>query len=465
VPKKALIVASQIPPLDPKLRVLVIDDEKNIRATLSLCLEQIGCEVTAVPSAESALSALVKQPYDLAFLDLRLGDSSGLDLIPKLLVDAPNLLVVVITAYATIDSAVDAIKRGASDYLPKPFTPAQIRHIVDQCIRQRDLKRRVTDLEGRLRDSAPETDLESDSPKLRAVFAVAAKASTSDAPVLLRGESGTGKSVLARWIHSMSPRNQQPFVVVNCPTLSEELLTSELFGHAKGAFTGAVRDQPGRVEAAESGTLFLDEIGDLSPSLQAKLLRFLEEKEFERLGENKTRRADVRTVAATNRDLEEQVQKGLFREDLLYRLNVIDLQLPPLRERPEDILRLARRFLAFFAKSARRQAPALSKAAEDSLIAYSWPGNVRELRNTIERAVILWPAQIIEPEAFPEHISARHRAADAPQMGGDFTLDAIEREHVTRVVARTATLEEAAAVLGIDASTLWRKRRKYEDER
>jgi NtrC-family two-component system response regulator AlgB len=464
VPKKALIVASSIPPAEPKLRVLVIDDEKNIRATLSLCLEQTGCQVTAVSSAESALSALAQQLYDLAFLDVRLGDSSGLDLIAKLLVDCPNLLVVVITAYATIDSAVEAIKRGASDYLPKPFTPAQIRHVVDQCIRQRDLKRRVTDLEGRLRDAVPETDLESDSPKLRAVFAVAEKASTSDAPVLLRGESGTGKSVLARWIHSMSPRNHQPFVVVNCPTLSEELLTSELFGHARGAFTGAVRDQPGRVEAAEGGTLFLDEIGDISPSLQAKLLRFLEEKEFERLGENKTRHANVRTVAATNRDLEEQVRKGLFREDLFYRLNVIDLQLPPLRERREDILRLARRFLVFFAKSARRQTPALSKAAEESLTAYSWPGNVRELRNTIERAVILWPAKIIEPEAFPAHISARYRAADAPQVGGNFSLDAIEREHVTRVIARTATLDEAAAVLGIDASTLWRKRKKYEDE-
>jgi NtrC-family two-component system response regulator AlgB len=464
VPKKALIVASSIPSAEPKLRVLVIDDEKNIRATLSLCLEQTGCQVTAVSSAESALSALAQQLYDLAFLDVRLGDSSGLDLIAKLLVDCPNLLVVVITAYATIDSAVEAIKRGASDYLPKPFTPAQIRHVVDQCIRQRDLKRRVTDLEGRLRDAVPETDLESDSPKLRAVFAVAEKASTSDAPVLLRGESGTGKSVLARWIHSMSPRNHQPFVVVNCPTLSEELLTSELFGHARGAFTGAVRDQPGRVEAAEGGTLFLDEIGDISPSLQAKLLRFLEEKEFERLGENKTRHANVRTVAATNRDLEEQVRKGLFREDLFYRLNVIDLQLPPLRERREDILRLARRFLVFFAKSARRQTPALSKAAEESLTAYSWPGNVRELRNTIERAVILWPAKIIEPEAFPAHISARYRAADAPQVGGNFSLDAIEREHVTRVIARTATLDEAAAVLGIDASTLWRKRKKYEDE-
>ncbi len=275
-------------------RILVIDHEKNIRTTLSLCLEQLGCQVTAVSSAQGALNALTKQPYDLAFLDVRLGESSGLDLISKLLADCPNLLVVVITAFATIDSAVEAIKRGAADYLPKPFTPAQIRHVVDQSIKQRDLKRRVIDLEGRLREAAPESDLDSESPKIHAVLEIAAKASTSDAPVLLRGESGTGKSVLARWIHSISPRNCRPFVVVNCPTLSEELLTSELFGHAKGAFTGAVRDQAGRVEAAEGGTLFLDEIGDISPSLQAKLLRFLEEKEFERLGENKTRKADVR---------------------------------------------------------------------------------------------------------------------------------------------------------------------------
>jgi len=442
--------------------VLVIDDEKNIRATLSLCLEQTGCQVTAVSSGKSALSALAQRPYDLAFLDVRLGESSGLDLIPKLIADCPILSLVVITAYATIDSAVQAIKRGASDYLPKPFTPAQIRHVVEQILKQRDLKRQVMDLEGRLREAAPETDLDSDSPKLRAVFDVAAKASTSEAPVLLRGESGTGKSVLARWIHSLSPRSRQPFVVVNCPTLSEELLTSELFGHAKGAFTGAVRDQPGRVEAAEGGTLFLDEIGDISPSLQAKLLRFLEEKEFERLGENKTRHADVRTLAATNRDLTEHVRTGLFREDLLYRLNVIDLQLPPLRERPEDILRLAQRFLAFFAKSARRQTPALSKAAEDALLAYAWPGNIRELRNTIERAVILWPAQMIEPEAFPAHISVGVKPPTTPQIGGNYSLEAIEREHIARVVARTPTLEDAAAILGIDGSTLWRKRKKYE---
>jgi NtrC-family two-component system response regulator AlgB len=244
--------------------------------------------------------------------------------------------------------------------------------------------------------------------------------------------------------------------------LSEELLVSELFGHVKGAFTGAVRDQVGRVEAVEGGTLFLDEIGEISPALQAKLLRFLEQKEFERIGENRTRRASVRVIAATNRNLEDHVARGLFREDLFYRLNVIDLQLPPLRERLEDTLRLARTFLAFFGKAARRKPQRLSQAAEAALLAYAWPGNIRELRNTIERAVILWPAETIEPEAFPAHISARIKSPEVPQIGGNFSLDEIEREHIARVVTRTATLEDAAAILGIDASTLWRKRKKYE---
>ena len=445
-----------------KLRVLVIDDEKNIRTTLSLCLEQMGCTVTAVSTPEAALAALRQQPYELSFLDLRLGGTDGLDLISKLLAIDASLLVIVITAYATIDTAVDAIKRGATDYLPKPFTRQQIRYVVDQTTKQRDLKIRLLDLEGRLQEAAPAIDLETDSPKIRGVFEVAAKASASDVPVLLRGESGTGKSVLARMIHSMSPRKAQPFVVVNCPTLSEELLASELFGHIKGSFTGAVRDQAGRVETAEGGTLFLDEIGEITPSLQAKLLRFLEDKEFERIGDNKTRRADVRTVAATNRELEAHVRKGLFREDLLYRLNVIDLQLPPLRERPEDILRLAQRFLLFFAKAARRRPPVLSKAAEDALLAYAWPGNIRELRNAIERAVILWPAQVIEPEAFPQPVST-HARTPGPQLGGNFSLEEIEREHMGRVVARAPTLEDAAAILKIDASTLWRKRKKYEE--
>jgi len=444
-----------------QFHVLIVDDEKNIRATLSTCLEGIGCQVTAAASPEAAFAALTHQPFDLAFLDLRLGQTSGLDLIPRFLAEAPDLAIVVITAYATVDTAVDAIKRGAKDYLPKPFTPAQIRHVVEQLTAQRHLTHRIRDLEGQLQEALPEVDAETASAKMRAVLDVITRAAPSDSPVLLRGESGTGKGVLARLLHAQSQRASRPFVVVNCPTLSEELLASELFGHTRGSFTGAVRDQPGRVEMAHGGTLFLDEIGEIAPGLQAKLLRFLQDKQFERLGDHKTRQADVRVIAATNRDLEADVKAGRFREDLLYRLNVIEILLPSLRERPEDILRLARWFLAFFARSTQRSLLELSPAAEQALVGYSWPGNIRELRNAIERAVILWPAQVIEPQAFPERIAAH--AAAGPRLGGDYTLDAIEREHILRVLARTDTLEEAAQVLGIDASTLWRKRKKYEE--
>ena len=259
----------------------------------------------------------------------------------------------------------------------------------------------------------------------------------------------------------MSPRRDRPFAVVNCPSLSEELLASEMFGHAKGAFTGAVRDQPGRVEAAEGGTLFLDEVGEVPQTIQAKLLRFLQDKQFERVGETRTRTADVRIVAATNRDLDEAVRAGQFREDLLFRLNVVEVTVPPLRERREEILPLARRFLAFFARAARRAVPELTNEAEAALAGYPWPGNVRELRNAIERAVILSPGQRLAPEAFPGRI-AQHSGA-APVLGGDYTADAIEREHILRVLSRTKTQEEAARILGLDVSTLWRKRRKYEE--
>ena len=444
------------------LRVLVIDYEKKIRSMLSVCLEEAGCAVTAVASGEAALEALRHQPFELAFLDLRLGTVNGLDVLPRLLAESPQLSVVVVTAYATIETAVDAIKRGASDYLPKPFTPAQIRHVVEQVAEQRATALRLADLEQQLLDAVPEADLATESPKMRAVLDTIARAASADVAVLLRGENGTGKGVLARALHAQSRRRERPFVVVNCPTLSEELLASELFGHAKGAFTGAIRDQAGRVEAAEGGTLFLDEIGEISPGLQAKLLRFLQDKEFERVGETLTRRADVRVVAATNRDLESDVKSGRFREDLLYRLNVIELHIPPLRERPEDLLPLTRKFLEFFARAARRATPELSPAAAAALQAYSWPGNIRELRNAIERAVILWPAQVIEPAALPDRIAAQ--SATTPRLGGEFSLEAIEREHILQVIAHSPTLEDAARTLGIDSSTLWRKRKRYDEE-
>jgi NtrC-family two-component system response regulator AlgB len=447
--------------LAAKFHVLVIDDEKNIRTTLTMCLEGMGADVAAVATPEAALAAINRSAYDLAFLDLRLANANGLDVIPQLLAAAPGLNIVVITAYATFDTAVEAIKRGARDYLPKPFSPAQIRHMVEQVQERQALTHRLSELEVQRLESAPDIDFDTASPRMRAVLQMALRVAQSDTTVLLRGENGTGKGVLARLLHTQSERRTKPFVMVNCPTLSEELLASELFGHAKGAFTGAVRDQTGRVEAAQGGTLFLDEIGEISPGLQAKLLRFLQDKQFERVGETKTRQADVRVLAATNRDLEEDVRTGRFREDLLYRLNVIELRLPTLRERREDILQLARSFLQFFARTTGRPSLELSQAAEAVLLSYPWPGNVRELRNAIERAVILWPAQVIEPEAFPDRIATHVKSE--PVLGGNYTLDTIEREHLLRVLARTTTLEEAAQILGIDASTLWRKRKKYEE--
>jgi NtrC-family two-component system response regulator AlgB len=441
-------------------RVLVIDDEKNIRVTLTMCLEAIGCAVTSASSVEQALASLEREPFDLAFLDLRLGEQDGMALLPRLLAVRPGLAIIVITAHATIDTAVQAIKLGAVDYIPKPFTPAQIRLVVEQTLARRTTESRVVDLEGRLADELPGVDMTTASPRMRATLELATRAAASDAPILLRGENGTGKSALARFIHAQSPRSAKPFVIVNSPTLTGDLLASELFGHTTGAFTGAVRDQAGRVEAAEGGTLFLDEIGEISPALQAKLLRFVQDKQFERVGETRTRRADVRVVSASNRDLDADVASGRFREDLLFRLNVIEIVVPALRERPEDILAMAHHFLQFFAKAAARPVPELTPEAEAALLSYAWPGNVRELRNAIERAVILVPARTFGADALPERIAAH--ATISPRLGGEFTLDQIEREHIERVVSHAATLDDAAKTLGIDASTLYRKRKRYE---
>jgi NtrC-family two-component system response regulator AlgB len=444
------------------LRVLVVDDEKNIRATLAICLEGIGCRVACVGTPSAALSTLAKEPFDLAFVDLRLDKESGMDLIPELLSLSPSLPIVIITAYATFDTAVEAIRRGARDYLAKPFSPPQVRHIVEQTLERHALASRVADLEHRLAEETPAVDLASEAPAIRTIVEELARAATSDVTVLLRGESGTGKGVFAHLIHQESARRDRPFVTVNCPTLSGELLASELFGHVKGAFTGAIRDQVGRVEAADGGTLFIDDIAELPPALQAKLLRFLQEKQFERVGDNRTRRADVRLVAATNRNLEADVAEGRFREDLLYRLNVVEVTVPPLRDRREDILRLAHRFLAFFAAKAKRPTLTFSPDAEQALLAYSWPGNIRELRNVMERVAILWPAQIVDSLAFPERIRGSHARHPVVEIGGDYSVEQLEREHIERVLARTKTAEEAAKILGLDTSTLWRKRRKFE---
>ena len=304
--------------------------------------------------------------------------------------------------------------------------------------------------------SPPEAEISTESPAMRKALDVAFRAAQSDATVLLLGESGTGKSVLARQVHRQSRRAEGPFVTVSCPSLTRELLESELFGHAKGAFTGAHQDTQGKVAAADGGTLFLDEIGEMPLEVQAKLLRLLQEREYERVGENKVRQANLRIISATNRELSRAVKEGTFREDLFYRLNVISVRVPPLRERLGDIERLARLHLDFLASHAGKQPRSFSPAALEAMRAYSWPGNLRELRNVIERAVILSDHEQIEPGDLSDSV----QPASEIRLGGNFNLDQIEAEHIRKLVASHKTLEEVAEILKIDPATLYRKRKR-----
>ena len=447
--------ATAVPQSDP-LRILVIDDDRALTARMALDLKGLGCHVSVASTPDAAIAYLRDQAYDLAFCDVRLDEHDGLTLLPRLIAANTNLHIVVMTAFASFETAVQAMKAGAADYLPKPFQQNQVRELLTQVRERRRVALRLSEYE---RDGAQApVDLGSSSSAMRAAIETTTRAAQADIPVLLRGENGTGKSMFAQALHRGSTRHSGPFVTVNCPSLSDELMTSELFGHVKGSFTGAIADQKGKVEVAEGGTLFLDELGDLTPTVQAKLLRFLQEQRYERLGDTRTRQADVRIVAATNRDLEAAVAEGRFRQDLLYRLNVVEITLPPLRERQEDIIPLASSLLIGFAAAANVQAHELSPAARQLLLTYPWPGNVRELRNELQRITVLWPSRIIEPEAFSPRV--RGQSDTAPVLGGDFTIDVIEAEHIRKVLARTDTFENAAKVLGIEPSTLWRKRQR-----
>jgi NtrC-family two-component system response regulator AlgB len=415
--------------------------------------------VAEARNGAQALELLDQRPFDIALLDLRLGQQDGLDLLPELLQRSPRVCVVMMTAYATVETAVEAMRRGAADYLPKPFTPDQLRAVLYRLVKLRRLEARVDELEERVQAVDPEVDLETQETLVQKELDVAFKAAATEAPILLRGESGTGKGVLARAIHAHSARTAGPFVTLSCPSLSATLLESELFGHVRGAFTGAIRDTIGKVGAADGGTLFLDEIGDLPTPLQPKLLRLLQDRQYERVGEVQTRTCNARILAATNRALEEEVSAGRFREDLFYRLNVIEVTLPPLRQRPRDVLPLAKHLLQFFARSAGKTLTTFSEEAMSALERYTWPGNLRELRNAVERGVILAEGPLVELTDLPLRVGAP--TANGVAVGERVTLDDLEAEHIRRILAATTTVEEAAEVLGIDPSTLYRKRKRY----
>jgi NtrC-family two-component system response regulator AlgB len=464
------------------MRILVVDDEKNIRTLTALALEEEGHQADTADSSRVALKKLGEEPFDAAFVDLRLGDEDGLELLPKMLQINPNLAVIMFTAYGTVGTAVEAMRLGAFDYLEKPFRPEQLRRVLLHMQKTRQLQGRVAELESRIMQEQPDLNLNSDEPAMQRISEVAFKAAATPATILILGESGTGKSVLARAVHQRSTRQELPFITVSCPSLSRELLESELFGHVRGAFTGAVGDTRGKVHAADGGTLFLDEIGELPLEIQPKLLRLLQEREYERVGENKIRRADVRIVAATNRDLKECVTKGTFREDLYYRLNVISFRLPSLRERGRDLMRFAEDYLGFFARQTRKTVQGYTPSARALMQNYPWPGNLRELRNAVERAVILCMGEWIEDVDLPEQMRVpdnfaveetpaeeagatdsgafAHALQNGFVPGGQVTLEELEREHIQKVLSRASSFETAARILGIDPATLYRKRKR-----
>jgi NtrC-family two-component system response regulator AlgB len=447
------------------MQVLIVDDEPGIRKATGAALESMGHEVGFAASGDVALEQLKQDHYDVVMLDLRLGDEDGLDVLERIKAQVENVEVVVFAAHSSVETAVEAMRRGAVDYLQKPFTPEQLEQRLLWLEKTRRLKKRVEELEQRIDQDQPDLLHHSEDPAMQSLFEIAGKAARSDAGILILGESGTGKTVLARYVHQNSPRSAHPFLTVSCPCLSKELLESELFGHVKGAFTGATSDKWGRVTAGEGGTLFLDEIGEMPLEIQPKLLRLLQEREYERIGENKTRKANVRVIAATNRDLKQAVANGTFREDLYYRLNVVTLQVPSLRERPSDVMPLAERYIKFYGAQGGKPSIRFTEAAEKAIRSYSWPGNLRELRNAVERAVILSDGLEVDAGDLPAEVTGAHPAQEnLPMVGSPLPLAELEKAHILRVVEQTPTLEEAASILGIDPATLYRKRKRWRDE-
>lgn len=434
-----------------KTNVLLVDDEQNILRTMTICLESIGLEVTATPKPEEALKLASEKHFDIAFFDLKMYPIDGLKLLSEVKKFSPDTIVVIVTAHGSVDTAVQAIKQGAYDYLQKPFDFQELQHFAQKVYDHFVLRKQLKDLKDELHKYQAAEEIISADPQVLSLINLAREVADTNISVLIEGESGTGKELLARFIHRSSSREAAPFVTVNCAALSESLLESELFGHVKGAFTGAVKDRQGRFEMADGGTVFLDEITEIPTTTQAKLLRFLQSREFERVGDSQSMKVDVRFISATNRNLKEALSAGTFRDDLYYRINGVTVKLPPLRERADDIPVLIKHFIKKFGGD---EMPEIEPDAFGLLTNYRWPGNIRQLENVIERSVLLAHGRKIEVHHLPEEI----RQQESKRL---VSLEELEKEYIMRVIQETATVEEASRVLGIDPATLWRKRKKY----
>ena len=412
------MTTTTLPPL------LVVDDEKNMRLSLETIMSEEGYQYRAADSAEEALKLLGQEEFFMVITDARLGGMSGYEFLSRVKTKLPQLPVLMITAYATPKLAVDAIKAGAIDYLAKPFAPEELLHAVGRCAERHKLLMENAALKARAGESYRLDQIIGESPRMKELKQLIQTVAPTHATVLILGESGTGKELIAGCLHSLSKRSVGHYVRINCAAIPELLLESELFGHEKGSFTGALRQKHGRVEEADGGTIFLDEIGDMSRPLQAKLLRFLEDGTFTRVGGNQELRVDVRLIAATNRDIIDAIRQNQFREDLYHRLNVVQFRPPALRERGQDVILLAEHFLKYFGFSLNKQVRGISRAAQAQLLSHHWPGNVRELRNVIERAVILESTDEVQASSLPDfQTETRLRKGEMPVLNGTLSLD------------------------------------------
>jgi two-component system, NtrC family, response regulator len=452
-----------------KGRIIVIDDEVNAATALESLLREDGYEVAKANDARSGLQLLEKMDPDVVLTDLRMPGMDGLELLARIKEIRPETMVVLMTAYGTVKTAVKAMKLGAEDFLPKPIDVEELEVVLQKTLEKKHLLEEARLLRERLEHKYRLDNLVGESPEMLAVFKTIRQVAPSSSSVLLLGESGSGKELFAQAIHQNSPRRNRPFVKVACAALPETLLESELFGHEKGSFTGAVYTRAGRFEAADGGTLFLDEIGDITPTVQVKLLRFLEEREFERVGGNKTFKVDVRIVAATHRDLRKKLEEGSFREDLFYRLNVIEIHIPSLRDRQGDIPLLAHHFLRKYATANAKEIEGLSDEVLAMLLSHTWPGNVRELENSMERAVVLASDRVLTPAHFPTlQRPGKPLAATAEASKGGIqipgsTLADIEREAILRTLeAVGGSTSRAAGVLQISARKIQYKLKEYQ---